>query len=245
MVFKIFFIILGLLIFIIYFLPLFHHVINFGNITGMAIGAGIFCVGLLWNKIPYDMENNVQVIIFLIIAVMAVGMDIVYNGGKTTATNEDVIIILGCRVKGEKPSLSLEKRVDTAFRFLMLNPHSIAILSGGQGKDEAISEAECMRRLLTERGINSNRLIMEDKSTSTDENIRFSLKCIEEMGLSKNIAVATSEYHQKRAKLICERYGLTASAQSSKTMKILLPTFLLREVAGLVKENIVRSRNKR
>lgn len=241
MIYKIFFIVLGLLIFAVFFLPIFHKVLNFGNIAGMLLGGSISAVGLLWNKIPQNMEDTVQLIIFVVIVALITGMDIVLNAGKTTAADENVIIVLGCRVKGEKASLSLEKRVDSAYRFLMANPNAVAILSGGQGKDEDISEAECMRRILADRGIKSNRLILEDKSTSTDENIRFSLELIEKMELSKRVAVATSEYHQKRAKLICERYGLSASAQSSKTMAVLLPTFLLREVAALLKENL-RSR---
>lgn len=236
MVFKIFFITLGVLSFIIYFIPVFHRVLNAGNLAGMVIGAGITATGFLWNKIPESMYDRVEVIIFVLILAMIVSMDVVYNAGKTTATDEAVIIVLGCRVKGDAPSLALEGRVETAYRFLLSNPQAVAILSGGQGKDENISEAECMVRMLTARGIANERLIPEDKSTSTDENIRFSLEIIEKTGLSKRAAVATSEYHQKRAKMICERYGLTVSAQSSKTMPILLPTFLLREVAGIIKE---------
>lgn len=242
MVFKIFFITLGALLFIIYFLPVFHRVLNAGNIAGMVVGAGIFATGFLWNKIPESMYDSVEIIIFVLILAIIVSMDIVYNAGKTTAKNEAVIIVLGCRVKGDAASLALEGRIETAYRFLLSNPQAIAILSGGQGKDENISEAECMRRMLTERGIANERLILEDKSTSTDENIRFSLEIIEKTGLEKSVAAATSEYHQMRTKMICERYGLTVSAQSSKTKAILLPTFLLREVAGIIKETLLNKK---
>jgi uncharacterized SAM-binding protein YcdF (DUF218 family) len=165
-------------------------------------------------------------------------MLVIYIHGKTNATSQNVIIVLGCSVKGDVPSLSLIKRVDTAYDFLMKNQSSVAVLSGGQGKDEYISEAVCMKNLLLEKGISENRLILEDKSTTTDENIAFSLKLMNDRGLPKQVAVASSEYHQLRAKMICKRYGLVAFSQSSKTKTTILPTFLLREIFAILKEKL-------
>ena len=75
------------------------------------------------------------------------------------------------------------------------------------GRGRKISEAECMYRYLTKKGINSSRIIKEDKSTSTRENLRFSKKIMEEKGLGNNIAIATSEYHQYRASQIAKSLG--------------------------------------
>lgn len=240
MEFQIFFIILGAVIFLIYFLSVFDSVLNFGNIVGMAVGGAIIASSFVLNKISASAQNTLETAVFAVIIAMAVGMDIIYTAGRTDAKNESVIIVLGCKVRGTTASRALEGRVETAFRFLISNPDSSAILSGGRGRGEDISEAECMYRMLTQRGIDASRLFKEDKSTSTRENIAFSLKIIEQRNMSKNVAVATSEYHQKRTKIICEKFGLTPAAQSSKTKKILLPTFLLREIAAVIKESIIK-----
>ena len=109
-------------------------------------------------------------------------------------------------------------------------------MSGGQGKDENISEALCLKKLLCGRGIEAKRLYCEELSTSTDENICFSKQIIDENGFSSDVVIVTSEYHQFRAHKICEKYGLTPYQVSSKTQPILLPTFLLRELMAIINE---------
>ena len=150
----------------------------------------------------------------------------------------DVAIVLGCVVNGDKPGIFLEGRIDAAYKYLNENPKAIAILSGGQGKDENISEAACLKKLLTDRGILANRLFCEELSTSTDENIRFSKKIIDENGFDTNVAIVTSEYHQLRSKHICEKNGLKFASISSKTEPLYLPTFLVRELMALINEKI-------
>lgn len=228
--------IIGILIIAAFSLTVFEDVFNAGNIAGILGGIYIVTIALLYGRI-----NKTLWLVLFCIAVFGTVititlMSIIYFKGKTKATDENVIIVLGCRVKWDKPSLSLMKRVDSAYEFLSENPKSLAILSGGQGSDEAMSEAQCMKRLLTEKGIDKSRLISEDKSTTTDENIAFSLKLINYLGLDKNVAVATSEYHQLRASMICKRYGLKARPQSSKTKLTVLHVFLLREIFGIIKE---------
>lgn len=229
----------GILIIAVFSLTVFEDVFNAGNIAGILGGIYITALGLMFNRI----NHTLWIILFVAAALGIVSvitlMSFIYIKGKTKACNEKVIIVLGCRVKWDKPSLSLIKRADAAYDFLMKNPKALAILSGGQGKDEALSEAECMKNLLLEKGIDKSRLILEDKSTTTDENIAFSLKLINSLGLDKEIAVATSEYHQLRASMICNRYGLKSSPQSAKTKLTVLHVFLLREIFGIIKELII------
>jgi uncharacterized SAM-binding protein YcdF (DUF218 family) len=101
-----------------------------------------------------------------------------------------------------------------------------------------MTEAQCLKNLLVGRGISQERLFLEEMSTSTRQNIAYSKKIIEQNGFPSDVAVATSEYHQLRAKLICKNYGLNAFAVSSKTKPILLPTFLLRELMALINEKL-------
>lgn len=229
----------GILIFILFFLPVFWQVLNFGNLAGMAAGALFLVSGALWERISFSLQKYILFALLVFVCAGVILSARILWEGRSNAGGQRVLLVLGCRVKGDVPSLALEKRVDSAYFYLLSNPDSVAILSGGQGRDENLSEALCMKRMLTQRGISANRLLLEDRSTSTYENVRFSRKYIEELGV-KEIAVATSEYHQKRAKRICARFGLKAYAVSSKTAPVLLPTFVLREIFALAKEYLLK-----
>ena len=126
-------------------------------------------------------------------------------------------IVLGCRVKNGLPTRMLRKRLDSAFKYLNKNPESCCILSGGKGDDEIISEAEAMYRYLLNKGITSDRLIKENQSTSTKENIKFSMNIITDLGLIPQIAVVTDGFHQFRAHLIAKKQGITTFAVSART----------------------------
>lgn len=234
---AVFLIVTGAVVLAVFIAPVFYKVFNFGTVAGIVFGLYSLLSGVYWKQLSDRIQGvSTIVVVFGLIFGLKLMFDI-YSAGRTKATTQQVIIVLGCQVKGDKPSLSLQKRADAAYRFLLKNPNSVAILSGGQGRGENISEAKCLQGLLYDRGILNDRLIIEDKSTTTDENIRFSKEIIEKLGLEcENVAVATSEYHQKRASMICRRYAMTAYAQSSHTKLILLPTFLLREIFGIIKE---------
>ena len=95
----------------------------------------------------------------------------------------NVAIVLGCIVNGDKPGIFLKGRINAAYKYLNENPNAIAILSGGQGNGENISEAQCMFNTLTEMGIDESRLLIEDKSTSTSENLKFQKPCLKKTEL--------------------------------------------------------------
>ena len=231
-------IIIGAVVFLLFAIAVFDRVLNFGNIAGMLFGIAYIVIGSVINRTDSANQKYIFIIALCVLLLTILKMREIYAAGKTKISAQKVIIVLGCRVRGDEPSLSLIKRVDAAYKFLLFNPESVAILSGGQGKDENISEAQCMQQLLYARGISKNRLILEERSTSTDENIRFSLQIIETLDLDRNVAIATSEYHQKRAANICKKYGLNSTPVSSKTKRTLLPTFLLRELFAEIKEKL-------
>lgn len=223
--------ILGILLIIMFIEPIFEEVFNAATIVGTMGGAVAVALGASWQYLDTALRSVLAIAylvgFFTILAFMAV----IYFKGRTTASNQSVIIVLGCKVKGEHPSKALMKRVDAAYAFLVKNEDAVAVLSGGQGRDEAISEAQCMMNLLLEKGIEKERLIIENHSTTTLENIRFSNELVN----VREAAIATSEYHQLRAALLCRRFGITAYAQSSRTKLTALPTFLLREVLAVTK----------
>ena len=153
--------------------------------------------------------------------------------GKEPVENS-TLVVLGCRVYGERASLSMIERLEAAYSYLQENPEAVCVLSGGKGDGENITEAECMYRYLKDKGIAAERLYKEEASVSTRENLKFSLELIKEQGLSSEIAIATSEYHQYRAGLIAKELGIDAAAVNGKTAWWLFPTYYIRELYGIL-----------
>ncbi len=156
--------------------------------------------------------------------------------------NPKALIVLGCRVKNIDgrvvPSLMLQKRVNAAYDYLVKYPDAVCIVSGGQGSDEPVSEAECMFNILTEKGISPDRIFKEDKSTSTFENIKFSKSIIDKAGIQGEIAVVSNEFHLCRAVRIAKEQGLEVKAVSAPTAIYLLPTYWLRDCLGVIYEYV-------
>lgn len=148
------------------------------------------------------------------------------------------IIVLGAGVNGTEPSLTLSERINAAYNYLTANPESVAILSGGQGSGEDITEAACMYRELTELGISPSRLYMETRSTSTMENLQFSMALAEEeLGLRPGkVGIISSEYHLFRAKQFAKDLDLEAVGIPAKTSWLpLRVNYYLREVVAVWK----------
>lgn len=148
------------------------------------------------------------------------------------------VIVLGAGVNGTESSLTLRERIDATYDYLSKNPEAVAILSGGQGEHEQITEASCMYRELTEMGVRSNRLILEERSTSTIENLRFSLDAVEaETGFRPNrIGIISSEYHLFRATQFAKELDLEAVGIPAKTTWFPLRlNYYLREIVAVWK----------
>ena len=125
------------------------------------------------------------------------------------------IIVLGAGLNGETPSLALQSRLQAAISYLESYPDAHVIVSGGQGEGETIPEAEAMRRYLMRGGIAESRILVEDQSASTADNIRFSRPLIPE-GVTK-VGVVSNEFHLCRARVICRDNGLDPVAIAAPT----------------------------
>lgn len=150
----------------------------------------------------------------------------------------DYVVVLGAGVRGTVPSLALRERVNAAYDYLTANPQAIAVLSGGQGPGEDITEAACIYRELNQMGIDPTRLLMEDKATSTIENLRFSLDLLEaEAGARPSeIAIVSSEYHIFRSCLFAKSLGLEAVGVPARTSWFTLRlNYYLREIVAVWK----------
>lgn len=171
-----------------------------------------------------------------ILTAAVTGSFIIRGAYGTPGQDCDYVIVLGAGVNGSVPSLSLQERIDAAYEYLVAHPQAICIVSGGKGNNENISEAECMFRELTAMGIAAEQLWMEDKATSTRENLRFSLELIEARTGNRpdTVGLISSEYHLFRAGLLAQDEGVTAIGIPAETSWISLRiNYFFREIAGV------------
>ena len=148
------------------------------------------------------------------------------------------VVVLGAGVRGTVPSLSLRERINAAHDYLIANPHAVAVLSGGQGPGEEITEASCMHRELTQMGIDPQRLLLEEQATSTIENLQFSLDLLERQTGERphKIAIVSSEYHIFRACLFAKYLNTEAVGIPAKTSWFILRlNYYLREIVAVWK----------
>lgn len=146
--------------------------------------------------------------------------------------NLDYIIVLGAQVKESGPSVVLRYRLDRAVSYLKENDNTLVIVSGGQGANEKATEASVMKEYLVNNSINENRIIIEDKSNTTKENLINSKKIIRD---NKSIGIVTNNFHMYRALLIGKKYKVKAVGIPSKSNSYYLPNNLLREVFAYIK----------
>lgn len=226
--------------------PMFGGIFNIGNLTGAILSALLFFYGVFHDRVHVFLSRAWQgkggkavlgVVVLLVVCVLVTA--VIETAGMVRAAmnrppENTTAVVLGCSVKGSRPSTILKERMDAAYDYLTENPDAVCVLSGGQGKGEDISEAECMYRYLTEKGIAAERLLLEDASTTTEENLLFSMQLLEKQGLSGEITIVTSEFHEYRANKMAERLGITSYSTPSHTFFLYLPTYYVRELYGIL-----------
>ncbi|MCM3022681.1 YdcF family protein [Weizmannia ginsengihumi] len=161
------------------------------------------------------------------------------NGKRPLADGKyEYALVLGAKVNGKELSNALRYRLEAALEYANRYPAVKLILSGGQGPDEEVSEAEAMKTFLVERGISEDRLILESASTSTYENILFSKKLLPRA--VKAVTLITNDYHLKRAKVIAKRLGLKTDVVLDHAPKSIKNKSQFRERAALLKTHMER-----
>lgn len=146
------------------------------------------------------------------------------------------IVVLGARVNGTVPSGSLRNRIRVGAEYLRDNPQTIAVLSGAQGSGEEISEARCMYDNMVAAGIDPARLILEEQSTDTAENLRNSRALIPE---GASVGLVTNNFHIFRALALARNQGWTdVRGVPVATTMLSLPHYLMREFVGVVYETL-------
>jgi len=152
-------------------------------------------------------------------------------------TDADVLIILGSKIYSNTPTLMLVSRLDAAVEYVKTCSDIPIIVSGGQGTDEKVSEAEAMFRYLVASGVDENRIWKEDASVNTRENISFSIKLMKYKGLdvaNLKVAVLSNEFHLFRTGIIAKKAGLEIIPVAAKTPGLLRRIYhYMREVLAL------------
>ncbi len=185
---------------------------------------------------------NVFAAIYLYFECMVIGIIIAHAiaASYEPLPDKDYLIVLGCSIRSDGTvSPLLRDRLDRAlaFREAQLRETGkdlIFVTSGGQGSDEIISESEAMKRYLMEKGIPEDRILKEDQSTSTFENMKFSKARIEERSAAANVAFSTTNYHVFRSGLYARRVKMRAVGIGARAKWYFWPNALVREFIGLL-----------
>ena len=188
----------------------------------------------LWSRLLIGLTAVSMTVIFGAMGYIAVqGQDSVMTQDETP----EFVVVLGAQVQGDEPSLTLKKRLDKTLEFMQEHPDRTVIVSGGQGPDEAHTEASVMARYLIEHGADASRIIEEDKASNTRENLLFSAKLAEAAGLdTSRVLIVTSDFHMCRAKYIARTLSMDPYGQASDTWPwILKVNYTLRKVFAFAK----------
>lgn len=201
--------------------------------------------GTLEDIIRHELYTNLIAAIYLYVECMVIGIIAAHAIVCTYEPDrdKDFMIILGCGLRKDgTPSPLLQGRIDRA---LMFDQKQLAetgkaltfITSGGQGPDEVISESESMKRYLMEHGVAEERIIKEDKSTTTFENMKYSKEKILSVNPIGKVAFSTTNYHVFRSGLFARRVKMKAQGISAKTKWYFWPNAAVREFVGLLTQH--------
>lgn len=205
--------------------------------TVMGVGeAVIITIGIcfiLWSSF-YDAAKKKGFLRFLKrLFVFAMTVIVLYSGAifiygnmdTATYSDEEYVIVLGAGLYGEKPSPVLVNRLDKTVEYMNNNQNATAIVSGGQGNGESITEALAMERYLISKGISANRIIKEEQSTSTYENFEYSKNYID-----GNVVFITNDFHVLRSMQMAKMNGIDARHIGAPTPLSIIPVSCVREL---------------
>lgn len=175
----------------------------------LAAAAGLFFV--LTGRLPglKKVAIGFSILFWICMAIFFSVETVIFMAGrKAPEKGAAYVVVLGAQVRGEIPTLVLQARIKAAAEYLKEYPDAVAVASGGKGSGESISEAEAIKRGLVRLGIEEERILLEESSTSTAENLKFSAEIIPEYEQA-DVVVVTNDFHVYRAVHLAERLGYT------------------------------------
>ena len=212
------------------------------SMSGMwiAIGVALIAAGLLSDsrRVPRWLHIAWRCALCLgLCAVLALEALVISGLHATAPAGMEYLIVLGARVDPDGPSPALRRRLNCLMSIIDDHPDATIIASGGQGADEPMSEAQCIRDELVRRGVDADRIVMEDRSTSTVENLRNSLQLLRTPDAETGII--TNNYHVWRATHIARKVGFThAHGIAAIYTGFTKPHYMIREAIGIVVDRL-------
>lgn len=155
-----------------------------------------------------------------------------YGKADTATYNEDYLIVLGCGLNGTEPSQMLINRLEEAVEYADKNESCKIIVTGGMGPGEDIPEAKAMHDYLVSKGISSNRIMQENKATSTTENFQLTNELTDKDLQSKTAVFITNDFHVYRASSLARLQGLSINHLNAPTpLNCIIPSYLRENLA--------------
>ncbi len=149
----------------------------------------------------------------------------------------DYIIVLGSGIRSEEVPPLLKSRLDKGLEYYHKNKDAYIVVSGGQGADEPVSEAFAMKKYLLSQGVPDERILVEDRSTTTLENMKFSKEVIAQhwqKAGTPSVLFSTNNYHVLRGAIYARKAGLKAEGVGAPTAFYFLPSALIREYIAML-----------
>ncbi|MCM1144450.1 MAG: YdcF family protein [Blautia sp.] len=200
------------------------------------LGLAFFFHFGMWAKLPFILRRIITIGIAFGLLLFVVVEGCILSGFRAKAEDGlDYLIVLGAQVKETGPSAALKFRLDAAYDYLVENENTLCIVSGGQGANEPCSEAQGMYDYLVERGITPERILMEDKSTDTSQNIAFSARFLD-MEQDK-VGIVTNNFHVFRGVHLAKHLGIkNVSGIAARSNVYFQLNNMLREFFGVMKD---------
>ncbi|WP_102274920.1 YdcF family protein [Cytobacillus massiliigabonensis] len=170
-------------------------------------------------------------LIIPLVIISIIHIQIVKTANQTPPSNIPYLIVLGAKVNGEEMSLSLQNRAKTALSYLEDNPNTVVIVTGGKGNGEDITEAEALRRFFADHNINEKRILLEDRSTSTYENLKYT----KELYDIDEAVIVSNDFHLFRAATFAKKVDIKGYPLAAETPKVVRATLYIREYAAVIK----------
>ncbi|MFD7024593.1 YdcF family protein [Promicromonospora sukumoe] len=221
---------------------LFTISLNSGIVATFVLGALYLSYGLYRDRTRGRARNGpfrwlrvlvptASVLLLLLFTSLAV-----FGRTDTVSHREDAVVVLGAGLKGDEVTPSLRSRLDAAVGYSVANPDAVIAVSGGQGPGESITEALAMERYLVAHGVPEDRILREDRSTSTHENFVFTKSLLDaHFDADYTTAFITNDYHVFRAGRIAENAGIGSTHAHADTPWVEIPVAYVRESLAITK----------
>ncbi len=216
---------------------------NIGVIFALCMGLVLSVLGVFfpfWESVTkHGFLRAVKYIFCIGMACLAglIAFTALFGTLDNTDYTEDAVVVLGAGIQGERVTRTLKYRLDTAVTYHKQNPDAYILVTGGQGPQERITEALAMERYLLNQGVSPDKILKEERATSTYENFQFAKPILDNAlgGASYRIAFITNGFHIYRGSVYAKLAGFSATHLAAESEWYTLPLDYLRESAAILK----------